>query len=340
MSPTWEDLDARVAGLSSRLLKRTQLEVLSQAGDLVGLAVALENSGLLPPGFAERSSPAALDLALRRVAADRLRLLADWSRERAERLAVIFEDEDRRSLRAIFRGAAQGAPSETRMAGLIPTPTLPEKALEELAHQPTSAEVVTLLSLWRNPYGPPLRKEARQAQPNLFKLELLVNQTFAQRALAAARKAGGELIGHVAKMVDIENAFSALVLAEQGQDVQPAQCFIHGGRRLTFQLFRSAIFAGNAEDAGVTLAIGFASTLYSQVFRTLSGNPAALEEEVLKLQIRDTMQAALRDPLGPGPALVYALRLRAEQLDLRRIIWGIALGAPREQLYADLIAAS
>jgi len=340
MSPSWEDLNSRVSGLSARLLKRTQLEMLSQAGDLVGLAVALENSGLLPPGFAERSSPGALDLAVRRVAAERMRVLAQWSRERADSLAVIFEDEDRRSLRAIFRGAYQGAPSESRMAGLIPTPSLPEKVLDELAHQPTTADVVTLLVLWKNPYGPPLRREARAAQPDLFKLELSLNQTFAERASSAARVAGPELEEYVTQVIDLENAFASIVLAEQGQDVQPAGCFVSGGRRLTSMKFRSAVYAGGASQAGTVLAAAFSGTLFAEAFRNLATDPAGLEEEVLALQVKDATRKALRNPLGPMSAVAYAFRLRGESLDLRRIIWGVALDAPREELFSDLIAAS
>jgi vacuolar-type H+-ATPase subunit C/Vma6 len=340
MSPSWEDLNSRVSGLSSRLLRRSQLEMLSQARDLAGLAVGLENTGLLPPGFAERSSPGAIDLAVRRVSADRMRLLAQWSRERTDSLAVIFEDEDRRSLRAIFRGVNQGAPSEARMAGLIPTPSLPEKALEELAHQPTAAEVVTLLVIWKNPYGAPLRKEAQQAQPDLFKLELILNRTFAQRASHAAREAGQILEDYVSLVIDLENASAALVLAEQGQDVHPAQCFISGGRRLSYMTFRNTVYAGGAAQAGAVLGLAFTGTPFAEAFRSLGADPVRLEEELTALQVKDAQRIARREPLGPGSAVAYALRLRAESVDLRRIIWGVALDAPREQLFTDLIAAS
>jgi vacuolar-type H+-ATPase subunit C/Vma6 len=42
-------------------------------------------------------------------------------------------------------------------------------------------------------------------------------------------------------------------------------------------------------------------------------------------------------PLGPAPLLAYALRLRAEMIDLRRIIWGVALAVPRAALTRDLV---
>jgi len=339
MSRSWEDLNARVGGLSSRLLKRPQLEMLGQAGDLAGLAIGLENTGLLPPGFAERSSPAALDLAIRRVFADRLRLLVLWSRERAHSLAVIFGDEDRRSLRAILRGAIQGAPSEARLAGLMPTPSLPEKALEELARQPTAAEVVTLLRVWGNPYGPPLRSAAQAAQPDLFKLELLLSQVFAARAVAAGRGGGRALNDYVAQVIDLENAFAALVLAEQGQDVRPAEGYVHGGQRLSLRAFCTAASAGELREAGSVLAFTFAGTPFAEAFRALAAERAGLEEEVLALQIQHAERAARRDPLGIAPVVAYSLRLRGESLDLRRIIWGVALGAPSGQLTSDLIAA-
>ena len=38
--------------------------------------------------------------------------------------------------------------------------------------------------------------------------------------------------------------------------------------------------------------------------------------------------AERRDPAGPASVLEFGLRLRAEAVDLRRLIWGVALGAP------------
>ena len=73
MSPSWRTSIHEVSGLSGRLYwKRTGWRCCRRARDLVGLAVALENSGLLPPGFAERSSPGALDLAVRRAGRGRI----------------------------------------------------------------------------------------------------------------------------------------------------------------------------------------------------------------------------------------------------------------------------
>jgi hypothetical protein len=44
-------------------------------------------------------------------------------------------------------------------------------------------------------------------------------------------------------------------------------------------------------------------------------------------------------PLGPGPVLWFALRLRAQVVDLQRIVWGAVLSAPRADLAAALVTA-
>jgi len=41
-----------------------------------------------------------------------------------------------------------------------------------------------------------------------------------------------------------------------------------------------------------------------------------------------------------APLLGYALRLRAEALDVRWLVWGISLGAPGETLVEGLVTAS
>ena len=102
----------------------------------------------------------AFALAVRRKAAARMRLLARWAGGRDAVLAVVFEEEDRRSLRALLRGAVQGARAEERLEDLIPTPLLPERALAELARQARPAAIAALLTAWQNPYGPALLQQA------------------------------------------------------------------------------------------------------------------------------------------------------------------------------------
>ena len=334
MTLRWEDLDARARGLATHLLTRPELDALAEAPDLAALAEALRRRDY--PVDEGPATAAALELALRRAAGARLRVLARWSGPRAAALAVLFEDEDRRSVRALLRGAVQGAPPDARLAGLISTPALPERALRELARQDKPAAIAALLTAWRNPYGSMLLPAASAAQPDLFGLELLLNRTFAVRASRAARDTRF-LAAYVRETIDLENAYTALVLAAEGKDVTPKDAFLPGGEHVSVAAFETAAAAGDVSEAMRRLGASFAGTPLAQAFEPQAGNLARLEEAVLRIRVRTLVRAMRTEPLGPAPLLAYALRLRVETIDLQRIIWGVALTAPRAVLVRDLV---
>lgn len=336
MKPTWEDLDARARGLGTHLLTRSQLDSLAQAPDVATLGAELRRVGY--PVAEEDVSPAALDLAVRRTAAARLRILARWCGPRVGMLAVLFEDEERRSLRAVLRGAVQGIVPDARLAGLVPTRALPERALQELARQPNAGAVAALLVAWRHPYGSVLLPDAAAAQPDLFRLEVLLNRAYAARALSASRKAGALLTAYVREVIDLENAYTALVLAAEGKDVTPKDAFLVDGARVTIAAFEEAVATQHPDLASRRLAAAFRGTPLAWAFERYGGDVVRLEDAVLRVRIRELVRASRTDPLGPAPLLTYALRLRAEALDLRRVIWGVALGAPRGVLVQELVS--
>lgn len=346
MSTRWEDLAARVRGLATHLLGRAQIDALARSADLAALADAFRALGLLVPDAASGGGgggPEALDLAVRRTAAARLRTLARWAGPRTTTLAALYEDEDRRSLRAIIRGAAQGASAGERLAGLIPTPSLPERALAELARQPTPGAVAALLTAWGNPYGPALLPDAAATHPDLQRLEYTLNRVFAARALAGARQGGDAvLVDFVRETIDLENATTALVLAGLEREGAPPAAFVDGGRRLPLTAFVDAVSAGESGDAGhrlaAALARGGAGPL-AAVLRRHAREPLALEDALLRARLAALEARVRRAPVGAAAVLAYVLRLRAEVLDLRRVIWGVALDAPRGDIARALVSA-
>ncbi len=336
----WDDLNARARGLGTHLLGRQRLEGLTGAPDLPALAAVLEQRGYVIEDSG-RTSAVALELAARRVAAARLRTLMRWAGQRAATLAVIFEDEDRRSITALVRGAVEGAPAELRLSGLVPTPDLPERALEELAHQPTAAAVVALLTAWRHPLSQAVVPAAGGVHPDLLQLETDIDREFARRALDGARRAGrrGILIRYVRLLIDLHNAYAALALSREG-DPRASEHWLAGGSGIPLSLFESAVAAREPSAAGRLLAVGFAGTRLNDVFTDLGGSPAGLEPAVLAALIAEFRQLARTDPLSPAPLLTYALRLRAEMLDVRWLVWGVSLGAPPAALLEGLATAT
>ncbi len=329
-APRWEDLATRARGLGTHLLDRAAIASLVAAESVEALGAALHGYGYPVPEAGVTAD--ALELAVRRHAGSRLRVLARWAGNRSALLAVVFEDEDRRSLRAIVRGAVQGAPAELRLAGLIPTPALPERALRELAAQPSPGAVAVLLTAWGNPFGPALLREAKAAQPDLLAIESRLNVTFAQRALAGARATeSGLVVDYVRDTIDLENAMAALILSAGEADAAGKRTFVEGGRRLPLPTFLAAIAARDPGAAGRRLAAAFRPTPLAAAFER-GTDASSIEEQLLRTRIAMLRTAERRDPAGPASVLGFVLRVHAEMFDVRRAIWGLMLGAPHGSL--------
>ncbi|NJD62930.1 MAG: V-type ATPase subunit [Deltaproteobacteria bacterium] len=337
MRSFWGDVNARARGLALHLLSRDELGELAASRDPDELASRLQRAGFgegLPGRGAAASS---LELAVRRTAAARLALMARWCGKRSERLTVIFEDEDRRSLRALLRGAVAGAAVERRLFGLIPTPSLPERALEELARLRTPGEIVAILALWRNPYAKALQAEVGRLEPGLLRLELALSRRYASRAVRAARWECRGLRRYVSEAIDIENAVSALLLAPGSTDVEVEEAFLAGGTHVSRKVFLSAACGGSTDAAASALAGSLQATPYAAPLRRHAGEPVKVERALFQTRLRAWMQEARGNPLSPAPFLAYMLRLRAQVMDLQNIAWGMAIGAPAVPLAGDLV---
>jgi hypothetical protein len=68
--------------------------------------------------------------------------------------------------------------------------------------------------------------------------------------------------------------------------------------------------------------------------------PAGLEDEILRSRLRVTARQVRLAPLGPIAVMHFALGLRAQVIDLQRIVWTVALQAPRSEVSANLTTAA
>ena len=330
-------LDARARGLGSRLFPRSELEALAGAPSVAALVRDLERRGrwrLAPIGHPP--TVAAVESAVRHTAAHYLRILSAWAGSGAA-LDVFYADQDRRSLRALLRGALQAAPPDARLAGLLPTPRLPERALAALARQPTPAKVAAQLVLLHHPEAARLAIVAAKAQPALLDLERALVSGFAERSLSAARAGDRNLRDHVRARIDLCNLQLALELAGGPADADPASLFTDGGASVDRPAFLEACAATTAVDAGARLEQALVGSALEGVARGAGGDPVRVESAALVHALARQRQTARIDPLGSAPLLCFLLRLEAQSVDLRRLAWGAGLGAPAETLRPDLV---
>jgi vacuolar-type H+-ATPase subunit C/Vma6 len=332
----WGDLDARARGLSTRLLDRAALLALARAAELSALGRALP-AGVRPPTAARDPTPIEIERAIRTDAARQLALLARWAGRRRQALAVVFEEEDLRSVRALLRGAAGPLPPERRLAGVIPTRSLPEPVLADAAEAESPRAALERLASWGQPDAASIIGAAVGVAPDLFRVEALLARGFAGRCVEAARRGGRGLRAYAAQVVDLENAWSALLARRFGFDVPASEVFIEGGRALDRDGFLRAAAADDLLERRRLVAEAFAGTALAAPFDELATPQTRLEAAVLRARIDEQRRAGRLDPLGPGPLLEFALRVRAQVLDVQVVAWGVALEAPPDLMAAELV---
>jgi vacuolar-type H+-ATPase subunit C/Vma6 len=323
----WGDVIVRARGLSSHILSPARCFALCDSRSIGDLSLQLVNLGLVSAPSAD--SPAdehSLELALRRRAGARLQLLATWAGARRDLLAPIFDDEDRRAIRALVRGAIARVAPQLRTTGLVPTPSLPIRALDELAQAGDVATVASLLLAWHHPFGAVVEAEARRQQPDTLEFEMALVREFAVRARTAADAGDAALRLFVERTIDLENLQSALALSSQASDVPAGRLFVDGGTIVTVGDLAGARGAGGEIDLAARLARRVRGTPLAAMLNhgTRSAEDAALDA------LADEFRRRARDaPLSLAPVILFALRQRAELHMLLRILWGVSLGVPR-----------
>jgi vacuolar-type H+-ATPase subunit C/Vma6 len=336
----WDDVNARAVGLASHLLRREQLLDLLAVGTWLAAARRLIDLGV--PVDSSIGTPADLDRAIGRLAARRLAILDRWLGARRTAAAVIYEDEDRRNLRALLRGAAQGAPPTLRLRSCVPTPGLPELALERLAQAGSPGELIRRLVRQGHPAGRALASVEPAIRPDggLFGLELALSKAFAARASRLARR-GGRLVRRFAQSaVDRENGWSLLSASGWATDRPAETVFLEGGRELPLDTFKAVAALGDPDRVRDRLAIAFGRGPLAPVFADRSAAPASLESRALAARVAWCRAEGRREPLGPGVCFAAIERIRGEAHDLRLVLGGLALGATPEAIEPLLVTAA
>jgi vacuolar-type H+-ATPase subunit C/Vma6 len=321
----WEDVNARVSGLGSRLLPPAAYARLAQTQNLQTLSRALAELGALPNEVPGATAPA-LELALRRAAGAALAVARRWLGSRAEVVAITLDAEDRRSLRALIRGAAAGVRAEARLAGLVPTPILPERLLRELADRSRVPDQAALLLAAGHPYGAAILAATTAAEPDLFSVELAIARTFAEGAVRGARGDGRFLREYVGHFIDTENC-RALLLSRR-REVERVPAFLPGGHRLGESELLVASRATRPVDVARALGEAMGGGTVAAILLRHADAPAALEEALEAERGDRLLRESRLDPLGPAPLLLYCHRVRRQAVALSDLVWRLDLNAP------------
>lgn len=321
----WGDVITRTRGLASHLLRDEQYRALCEAQGIGALGAQLTTLGIVhAPATGVPYDAAALEESLRRRAGARLRVLASWAGERVEQLAPLLDDEDRRSIRALVRGAVAGAAPEARLTGLIPTSSLPLRALQQLATAGDVATVGAQLLTWRHPFASAVAEEAQRQHLDLFHLEVALTRAFAERALRTARR-DTAMRRFAERTIDLENLWSVLILADQHADLDPASIFVCGGTLIRADDIAAAQIAGSRFDIAERLRVRVAHT---PLAAALTAANRSAEDAAARALEREFRALARTAPLSLAPVVHFVLRQRVELQALLRVTWSIAMHVP------------
>jgi V/A-type H+-transporting ATPase subunit C len=291
----------------------------------------------LAPDLARQPDPlgaaeASLQEEVRREA---LRVLEDVEGRRQRALLSGFlELAAARSVKAILRGIASGAPMDRIAALAVATPTLPVEAIRTIAAAPTVEEAVAVLVAMRSPLAPGLQAALpERAKRGLLPLEVAADRAVAARAIAASRGPREDariLRRHVRDVIDVRNAETLLVLS--GAGTKAAQdLFVKGGRRiLEPEFLRLAGTRGDALRAGLAAAFPGADAALARPWSADVALDAALIGPLRR-------EARLR-PLSLAVPLVHLLERRAEARRVAVVLRGAEFGLPPEEML-DLVEA-
>ena len=324
----WGPLVTRARGLAGHLLPPRTLRSLAASNDRRAFSDALVRLGYLV--FAPNAPPPderAIEHALRRVATRRFEVLERWSRDCEDVLVPIIEDEDRRSIRALVRGALGGVDPALRTAGLIPTGALPARALDELALLNDVGAIGAALLALRHPFGDVVAEQARRERLDLFSFDQAVVRAWAARATQAARAGDRALRHYVERTIDLVNVWAARLLAEQRSDAEPEALFVEGGAVVTLDDLRFATEAGAVHPLRDRLQPRVAGTPLAVALVPATRAP---DDAALMALVAEYRRMARENPLGLAPVLLYVMRLRAEHRALQRMLWQLSLGVPTE----------
>jgi vacuolar-type H+-ATPase subunit C/Vma6 len=328
MNVDYAPLAARARGLALHLCSRQELESWAALPDPPALGRALETGGRLATPLPAGAGPAEIEQAERRTTADLLKRLARWAGPDNPVLEAFYAEQDRRSLRALVRGAAQAAPPEARLAGLLSTPRLPEAVLADLAQARSPREIAMRLFVLGDAHAEALLALTARPRVELLDVELALARVLAERWRLAAARGDAALREHIRARIDLMNAQAALELAASPSDLDAASLFIAGGKALDAQAYLSAASAGSHGGAAALLARALAGTPLAALFAGAPEDPARLEGAGLVHAIAALRRHSRIEPLGSAPAQHFLARLAAQSMDIRRLAWGLALGVP------------
>jgi vacuolar-type H+-ATPase subunit C/Vma6 len=347
--------NARLHVMKSRLLPRSELDVLAEAGSLEGLIVALTKTGYqksVEAALTRASGMQCIDEALRNDLANTVGKIGGFFKEGAGRMvAIILRTYDIHNLKAILRGLSKNVPAGDILSVLLPLGELKMSTLRNLARLNSPREAIDFLASMGFSFAwPLLNMRAEVPGAETFEMELALDKWYYEEARQTLRSETGmvdALSSALAFDADLANILTVLrfalypherdLLHERlgTEDIKhlfvgpghiPCEILTNAYRQDTVA---SAIDALSESFFGPVLRAGL--EVYSR-----SNRLSDIERQLKHHRLQWMAGQIKKDPLGIGVVLGYVALKVNEVGNIRWITQGINLGLKAHAIRAGL----
>jgi V/A-type H+-transporting ATPase subunit C len=347
--------NARLHVMKSRLLHRSELEALAEAGTLEGLIAALTKT------IYQKSVEAALtramglqciDDALRNDLINTVGKIGGFYKESAGKMvAILLRTYDIHNLKAILRGLSKNVRAGDILIVLLPVGDLSMNTLRELAQLNSPREAIDLLASMRLSVAWPLlniRAEAPGSET--FEMELALDKWYYEQARQTLRSETGlvdPLSFALALEADLNNVLTILRFAQSPHErsllhnrpgTDEVAHLLIGPGHITHDVLTDAFRQDTVASAIETLSgTFFGLALHAGLDAYARSNRLSDIERQLKHYRLVWMAGQMRkDPLGIGMVLGYVALKVNEVNNVRWIAQGINLGLSADAIRAEL----
>ncbi len=347
-SPFASFINARVRGMKSSLLSRSELEAMLDGGRIDQIGEALLKSPYeveLAEALSRYQGADAIEDAVSRNLVSTFSKLKAMCQDETAQLAEIFLGRwDLVAVKALLRNRHHGVDAETGAKSLVPGPSMPQAVQKELAAQDSMESLVRGLAAWNGGLCRGLLDAlpSYQETKNLRVLEEALDRAYFVRnlvRLGTFRSDDAQFIQELLRAeidrINLRRLFEPRAPGVEAEDVL-REMLPRG--RLSDQTLREIAAAGSPERAAEVVS----RTAYGDMAEALaviaqSGRFSALDRQFEMKFMERLRRAMQRQGIGLASLLRYAWLKYNEVMNLRIIAHGLAAKLPKARVEQEIL---
>lgn len=347
-SPFASFINARVRGMKSSLLSRSELEAMLDGGRIDQIGEALLKSPYeveLAEALSRYQGADAIEDAVSRNLVSTFSKLKAMCQDETAQLAEIFLGRwDLIAVKALLRNRHHGVDAETGAKSLVPGPSMPQAVQKELAAQDSMESLVRGLAAWNGGLCRRLLDvlPSYQETKNLRVLEEALDRVYFVRNLARLgtfRSDDAQFIQELLRAeidrINLRRLFEPRAPGVEAEDVL-REMLPRG--RLSAQTLREIASAGSPERAAEVVS----RTTYGDMAEALSvfaqsGRFSTLDRQ-FEMKFMERLRRAMQHQgIGLASLLRYAWLKYNEVMNLRIIAHGLAAKLPKARVEQEIL---